>query len=74
MSATRVTVEIFGLSCGGALILERSLQHVPGVGQVYVNPATEMAYVEYDPSVCDAPDLVHAIEKTGFGAGQPHRR
>lgn len=74
MTAARVTVEIFGLGCGGALILERSLQHVAGVGQVYVNPVTEMAYVEYDPALCDAPDLVRAIEQAGFEAGQPHRR
>lgn len=74
MTATRVTIEIVGLGCGGALMLERSLSHVPGVGQVYVNPMTEMAYVEYDPSACDVSTLVRAVEKVGFGAGVPHPR
>ncbi len=74
MTVVRVTIGIFGLGCGGALILERSLTHVPGVREVYVNPATEMAYVAYDPAFCDEAKLVHAIEKASFGAGQPQHR
>ena len=74
MTAARVTIEIVGLGCGGALMLERALAHVAGVQQVYVNPMTEMAYVEYDPSACDAPALVRAVQKAGFRTGIPQPR
>ena len=63
----RVTLAIFGLTCGGggALSVERALQRLPGVIQGYVNPATEMAYVEYDPDQTDLPALEKAIEWAG---------
>lgn len=74
MTAARIAIEIIGLRCGGALMLEQSLSHVPGVAQVYVNPLTEMAYVGYDPSVCDGEALVGAVERAGFRAGLPRPR
>ncbi|MEW6636515.1 MAG: heavy metal-associated domain-containing protein [Actinomycetota bacterium] len=72
----RVTVPIYGLGCGGggALTAERALSKVPGVAQAYVNPATEMAYVEYDPSVTDPDRLAAAVERVGFRAGEPRMR
>lgn len=72
-----VTLPIYNLSCGGggSLTVERILMHTPGVIEVYVNPATEMAYITYDP--CQStPDLLTAvIERAGFGlrkASNPH--
>lgn len=66
----RVTLPVYNLGCagGGALTVERVLQQTPGVGYVYVNPATEMAYVEYDPSQVETDALTTAIESVGFGA------
>lgn len=68
-----ITMSIYGLSCGGggALMVERALAKVPGVTRVYVNPATEMAYVEYDPERCGPEQLVTAIKRVGFEAGVP---
>lgn len=67
----RVVLPILGLSCGGggALGLERALLRVPGVLRVYVNPATEMAYVEYDPARVAPGELAAAVARTGLRAG-----
>ena len=64
----RVTLPIAGLMCGGggALTIERALQQVPGVIRAYVNPATEMAYVEYDPDQMGLDGLKRAIESVGY--------
>lgn len=72
----RVTVPILGLGCGGGggLMAERALARVPGVTQAYVNPATEMAYVEYDPALTGPEHLVAAIEHAGLRAGKPELR
>ncbi len=66
-----VTLPIEGFGClgGGALLVERALTHVPGVLRVYVNPATEMAYVHYDEERCTLAALREAIAHAGFHAG-----
>jgi copper chaperone CopZ len=56
------------------LIIERALAQTPGVVYVYVNPATEMAYVEYDPALSDPDRLVKVVEHAGFRAGIPSLR
>jgi cation transport ATPase len=65
-------VPVHGLGCGGAgaTTIERALMITPGVLRAYVNPATETAYVDYDPAETDASALVHAIERTGYRAGR----
>jgi copper chaperone CopZ len=72
----RVTLPIYGLTCwgGGSLTVERVILKVEGVRNAYVNPATEMAYVEYDPSRCSPEHLTAAIEQSGFHAGAPMHR
>lgn len=69
----RVTFPIYNLNCGGggSLIIERVILRVNGVRNAYVNPATEMAYVEFDPSRCHPDQLTAAIEQIGFHAGAP---
>lgn len=70
MSTRRVTLAIGGLGCGGggALTVERALERLPGVRRVYVNPATEMAYVEFDPDRVDPTALAAAVGAVGFRA------
>lgn len=68
------TLPLTDLACGGggALTIEHELSRVPGVARVYVNPLTEMAYVEYDATVCDVPALTAAVERAGYrGGGRP---
>ena len=76
MNKERVTIAVQGLGCGGAgaLTAERAIARLKGVSSAYVNAATEMAYVEYDPSVACLHDLVKAVEGTGLRAGEMTRR
>lgn len=69
----RVTVPIFGLGCGGAgaETVERALERTPGVVYAYVNPATEMAYVEFDTCACDTEALKEAVRRAGLRPGHP---
>lgn len=64
-------IEDFGCAGGGALIVERALARVLGVLHVYVNAATEMAYVQYDTERCDVAALCAAVAHAGFHTGAP---
>lgn len=72
MSTLRVTLPVYGLACGGggALAVERALAKTPGVARAYVNPLTEVAYVEYDPDLVGPDQLATAVERAGFRAGE----
>jgi cation transport ATPase len=63
-------IPVYGLGCGGAgaTTIERELAATDGVVRAYVNPATETAYVDYDPAEADAWVLVRAIERAGYTA------
>lgn len=69
MPVARTTVPLLPLGCGGAgrSLIERALLAVPGVLKAYVNPVTEMAYVEYDPAQCAQGEIRAAVARTGFG-------
>ncbi|HXH25527.1 MAG TPA: heavy metal-associated domain-containing protein [Vicinamibacterales bacterium] len=69
----RVLIPVYGLGCGGggATTVERELAATEGVLRVYVNPATEIAYVDYDPAEVDPSSLARAVEKAGYRAGHP---
>ncbi|MEO7910397.1 MAG: heavy metal-associated domain-containing protein [Roseiflexaceae bacterium] len=69
MKNERVTLPIYNLGCdgGGSLTIERALTKAPGVTQAYVNPATEMAYVVYNPALAQPDELAAAIARAGFG-------
>ncbi len=70
---TRITLPIYGLTCqgSGSIVIEQALLQVTGVRNAYVNPVTEMAYVEFDPSRCNPEQLAAVIEQSGFNAGAP---
>lgn len=76
MDLERVTLAIYGLGYAGegALIVERALGHLKGVRSVYVNPATEIAYVKYDAAAVGPADLARAVEEAGFSVGELIRR
>jgi copper chaperone CopZ len=75
VETVRMILTILGLGCGGsgALAVERALVRTPGVIHAYANPATEMAYVEFDPSQCDVETLVRAVRRAGFRVSDPHQ-
>jgi len=51
--------------------IERLLGNLPGVNDVYVNPATETAYVEYEPSEVSEEALAEAIHSAGYKTPGP---
>lgn len=65
---SRLTLGVTGLKpgAGDALKVEQALEQIPGVVHAYVNPVTEMAYIEYDPEQTGEDLLAAAIESTGF--------
>ena len=67
-----IRIPVYGLGCGGggATTIERELAQLPGVLRVFVNPATETAYVDYDPALTDATRLARVIEQTGYRTGR----
>lgn len=76
MSDLRTTLRIHGLACGGggALTVERAISRVPGIVEVYVNPATREAYVRYEPTTAALEELIPAVESVGFTAEFTDRR
>lgn len=64
-------IEDFGCTGNGASIIERALASVPGVRRVYINAATEMAYIQYDAECCNIAALREAVAHIGFHAGTP---
>ena len=76
MEKEHITLAIDDLSCGGggALLVERALTRTQGVVRAYVNPATEMAYIEYDPALLNTQQLIEIVKRSGFRAGEPSRR
>jgi copper chaperone CopZ len=68
MGTARVTMPIIGLGCGGdgALRIERLLLSTPGVTSAYVNPLTEMAYINFDSVRVPASDLAGVIRRAGY--------
>ena len=69
----RLRIPVFDLACGGgsATSIERTLAATDGVLHAYVNPATETAYVDYDPAEVDPWAIARAIQKAGYRPGRP---
>ena len=76
MATERLTIPIYGLGFGGrgAITVERALEKETGVTRVTVNPATEIAYVEYDPVLTHVEQIIAVVRRVGFDAGVPIRR
>lgn len=74
MDAKRsLQIPVYGLGSGGAgaTTIERVLAASDGVLRVYVNPATETAYIDYDPAETDQWTLARSIEGAGYTPGRP---
>lgn len=69
----RLKIPIYDLGCGGggSAEIERELAATDGVRRAYVNPVTEIAYVDFDPTETDAAAIARAIERAGHRAGPP---
>ena len=68
-SLETVALSITGMTCAAcAGRVEKSLKKVPGVTDAAVNLATEVATVRFGARTVDAPALIAAVEKAGYGA------
>jgi copper chaperone CopZ len=66
METKHMTVALYDLGFGPeAQPVEAALRRVPGVVDVYIDPATERAYVDYDPARCDRTQLAEAVGHFG---------
>ena len=68
----RGTLPLADLMRGGgdAITVGRALGEVPGVVHAYVNPSTEMAYIEYDPERTGVDRLKRAVQSAGRPPGR----
>ena len=72
MSERWVRIPILDLGCPGDTgRLERRLARLPGVVEVAVNPATEAAYVRYNPRSTTPERLRNAVEREGYRTVTP---
>ncbi len=69
----RTTIPLHRLGCSAAARrrVEKELESLPGVATVYVNPLTEMAYVEYDPARTDPEQCIAAAARSGYLESRP---
>ena len=67
MPTSRTALPLSSQVCGGErLTVERVLTEVEGVVTVLINPVSEMAYVEYDPTRTDPARLLALLRRAGF--------
>jgi copper chaperone CopZ len=72
VSSVRLAIPIYGVTCWGsdACHIEAALKAVVGVYSVYVNPAMEMAYLQFDPETCGVMEFAETIRSLGFQTGE----
>lgn len=67
----QIQIPIVNMDCANcALTIEKEIKHLDGVKKVNVNIATAKAFVEYQPTVTNSQQIVRAIKKAGYKAGQ----
>ncbi len=74
METTRIALAVSDLTCGDVPRLERVLCQIPGIIRVYINPLTEMAYIEYDAGIVTADELATAAHRAGYELSDARRR
>lgn len=72
----KVALPVIGLSLGGcgALTLERAMCALDGVVEAYVNPATETAYVTFDPDRIAEEAIRQTIRAHGYRTAEGRDR
>ncbi len=70
MTSRHVSIPVFGIGCAAPSV-GRVLSRLSGVMTAYVNPATELAEIEFDGDRISVEQLSQAISGCGFRVGQP---
>lgn len=64
-----ISIDIGGMTCTAcALRVEKAIGGLSGVEKVSINPATDKAFVTYDPSKVKLSAIKEAVEKSGYTA------
>ena len=67
----KIQIPIVNMDCANcAVTIEKQIKQLDGVKKVNVNIATAKAFVEYQPAVTNSQQIVGAIKKAGYKAGQ----
>lgn len=67
MVTKRTEILLTGVYCEGP-VLGRILCDCPGVVEAYVNPATDTAYIDYDPERVGPERLLQVVKGLGYRA------
>jgi len=68
-SQKSVSLSLSGMHCSScALIIEKSLNKVPGIKEAHVNFAAEKALVIYDESAVKKESFIDVVKRTGYSA------
>ncbi len=63
----KIVVRVGGMTCASCVqTVTRALRALDGVVSVTVNPATERAYISYNPSLIDIRKIRDAIQNAGY--------
>ncbi len=69
MIMSKVKLNVTGMSCAACSAhVEKALNKTPGVSQAVVSLMTNSATVTYDENTVSPPQLIEAVEKSGYGA------
>ncbi len=64
----QIVLPVMGMTCANCVAtIERNVKKLPGVSEAVVNLSTERATVDFDPALLQINDLVHRIERAGYG-------
>jgi len=67
----RLQIPIIGMHCASCTqAIETEIGKLPGIKRAVVNYSTENAFVEYHPNMVGTDDILKAIKKAGYKAGQ----
>jgi len=67
-----VNLDIGGMHCAScAILIQKSVQKIPGIKQVSVNYATQKARVLIDSNQVDTQKIISAVESVGYQASLP---
>jgi len=67
----KTEIKVSGMTCAScATTIEKSLNKIDGVSSAQVNLASELASVEFDPSIVKLADLEKAVNDAGYGVVQ----
>jgi P-type Cu+ transporter len=67
----QIVLPITGMTCANCVAtIERNLKKLDGVSTAVVNLSSERATVEFDPAKLALDDIIHKVERAGYGVAK----